>query len=159
MKIKTLSLLAAGVATMGAALGSAGAVAKPAPPATPAAVDAADGAFAGRGQFAETSGEAMYRRVCAACHMPDAKGAEGAGHYPALAGNPKLEAGGYPLSVLMQGMNGMPAIGMMMSDQQAADVVNYVRTHFGNRYKAPVTAAEAKEARAGAQAPTNQMPG
>lgn len=159
MKIRTLSLLAAGIVTMGVALGSAGAVAKSAPPATPAAVDAADGAFAGRGQFAETSGEAMYRRVCAACHMPDAKGAEGAGHYPALSGNPKLEAGGYPLSVLMQGMNGMPALGMMMSDQQAADVVNYVRTHFGNRYKMPVTAAEAKEARAGAQAPTNQMPG
>jgi len=160
MKIQTLSLLAASIVALGAALGSVtGAVAKPAPAPTPAAVDAVDGAFAGRGQFAETSGEAMYRRVCAACHMPDAKGAEGAGFYPALASNPKLEAGGYPLSVLMQGMNGMPAMGMMMTDQQAADVVNYVRTHFGNRYKDPVTAAEAKEARIGAMPPSNQSPG
>ena len=89
----------------------------------------------------------MYRRVCAACHMPDAKGAEGAGFYPALAKNPKLEAGGYPLSVLMQGMNGMPPLGKMMTDKQAADVVNYVRTHFGNKYKDPVTPEDAKAAR------------
>jgi mono/diheme cytochrome c family protein len=156
MKIQTLSLLAASVVALGTVTG---AVAKSTPAATPAAVDTADGAFAGRGQFGETSGEAMYRRVCAACHMPDAKGAQGAGFYPALAGNPKLEAGGYPLSVLMQGMNGMPALGMMMSDQQAADVVNYVRTHFGNRYKDPVTPAEAKDARAGALPPGNQTPG
>jgi mono/diheme cytochrome c family protein len=112
-------------------------------------MDAADGAFTatGRGQFGETSGEAMYRRVCAACHMPDARGAEGAGHYPALAGNPKLEAGGYPIGVLMNGLNGMPPLGKMMSDQQAADVVNYVRTHFGNHYKDAVTVADAKAAR------------
>ena len=159
MKIQTLSLAVAGVVALGTALGGGGgAAAKPAP-ASPAAIDAADGAFTGRGQFGETSGEAMYRRVCAACHMPDAKGAQGAGFYPSLAKNPNLAAGGYPLSVLMQGMNGMPAIGMMMSDQQAADVVNYIRTHFGNRYKDPVTAAEAKDARVGAQAPSNAAPG
>ena len=28
----------------------------------------------------------------------------------------------------------MPPLGQMMSDQQVADVVNYVRTHFGNSY-------------------------
>ena len=28
----------------------------------------------------------------------------------------------------------MPPIGGMMSDAQVADVVNYVRTHFGNAY-------------------------
>lgn len=143
MKIQTLALIAAATAALGAACS---ATAKP-PARTPAAIDAADGAFAGRGQFGETSGEAMYRRVCAACHMPDAKGAEGAGFYPALANNPKLEAAGYPMAVLMQGLNGMPPVGNMMSDQQAADVVNYIRTHFGNKYKDAVTAADAKAAR------------
>lgn len=143
MKMQTFTLTVASALAFGA--GAAAAAKAPVP--TPAAIDAADGAFAGRAQFGETSGEAMYRRVCAACHMPDAKGAEGAGHYPALAGNPKLEAGGYPLSVLMHGLNGMPPVGQMMSDQQAADVVNYVRTHFGNRYKDAVTAEEAKAAR------------
>ncbi len=28
----------------------------------------------------------------------------------------------------------MPPVGSMMSDEQVADVVNYVRTHFGNSY-------------------------
>jgi mono/diheme cytochrome c family protein len=142
MKTQTITLLAAAIVACGAA-------AKTTSASTPTAMDAADGAFAstGRGQFGETSGEAMYRRVCAACHMPDAKGAEGAGRYPALANNPKLEAGGYPLSVLMHGLNGMPPVGTMMTDQQAAEVVNYVRTHFGNKYRDAVTAADAKASR------------
>jgi mono/diheme cytochrome c family protein len=147
MKLQTTVLFSAAAMAFGVA---AAAEAKPAPVAgTRQAIDADDGAFAGagRGQFGETSGEAMYRRVCAACHMPDAKGAEGAGRYPALAANPRLAAGGYPLSVLMHGLNGMPPIGQMMSDQQAADVVNYLRSHFGNRYRDAVSAADAKAAR------------
>jgi mono/diheme cytochrome c family protein len=35
----------------------------------------------------------------------------------------------------------------MMTDQQVADVVNYVRTHFGNRYKDAVTATVVKSTR------------
>ncbi len=84
----------------------------------------------------------MYRRVCAACHMPDAKGAVGAGAYPALAANKKLAASGYPAYVVVNGLNGMPPIGAMMTDQQVADVVNYVRTNFGNKYKDRLTAAD-----------------
>jgi mono/diheme cytochrome c family protein len=145
MKIQTLALAAAGAVALFAVTG---AVARPKPAVGAAALDAADGAFtSGRGQFGETSGEAMYRRVCAACHMPDAKGAVGAGQYPALANNPKLEASGYPLGVVMNGLNGMPALGKQMSDQQVADVVNYVRSHFGNKYKDLVTAEEVKAAR------------
>lgn len=108
----------------------------------------ADGAFITAGQFSEPDGEKMYRRVCAACHMPDAGGvATGAGFYPALARNPKLAAGGYPVYILTHGMNGMPALGASMTDQQVADVVNYVRTNFGNRYKDKVTAADVKAVR------------
>lgn len=138
---KTLALIAAAASAL--AVMTTEIAAAPAP----LAGDAADNAFAARDKFGETSGEAMYRRVCSACHMADGKGAQGAGYYPALANNPKLEAGAYPLAVLMNGLNGMPPLGTMMSDQQAADVVNYVRTHFGNRYKDPVTAAEAKQLR------------
>lgn len=143
MKIQTLCLLASTIAALGAVTAAG---AKPAP-ATPQAIDIADGAFVTRSQFSETSGEAMYRRVCAACHMANAEGAEGAGFYPALTNNPKLEAGAYPLLVIMQGMNGMPALGGLMTDQQAADVVNYIRTHFGNHYKDAVTAEDAKASR------------
>jgi len=107
----------------------------------------ADGAFVALFKFSEPDGAKLYARVCAGCHMPDAKGATGAGFYPALAGNPKLAAGGYPTYIVLHGLNGMPAVGRMMTDQQVADVVNYVRTHFGNRYKDAVTAADAKAAR------------
>ncbi len=118
------------------------------PTAPPAYNDAADGAFAGeRGKFGETSGEATYRRVCAACHMPDAMGAVGGGHYPALAKNVKLKASGYPVYVVLHGLNGMPPIGDMMTDKQVADVVNYIRTNFGNKYKDAVTEAAVKAAR------------
>ena len=107
----------------------------------------ADGAFITGSKFSEPDGDKMYRRVCAGCHMPDAKGAQGAGFYPALAGNPKLAAAGYPTYVVTHGMHGMPAVGAMMTDQQVADVVNHIRTHFGNKYKDKVTAADVKAAR------------
>ena len=104
----------------------------------------ADGAFVSPFRFSEPDGEKIYRRICAGCHMPDGKGATGAGFYPALASNPKLEAGAYPAMVVLQGLNGMPSFAGMMTDQQIADVVNYVRTHFGNRYRDAVTPADVK---------------
>ena len=106
--------------------------------------DIADGAFAGRDRFREPDGEKMFRRVCSACHMADAKGAEGAGRYPALAANAKLGSAQYPTLVIVKGLNGMPAIGNQMSDQQVADVVNYIRTHFGNNYSADVKPEDVK---------------
>lgn len=104
-------------------------------------------AFQSSGSFGEITGESLYNNVCAACHMPDAGGAVGAGFYPALAKNERLEAGSYPLYIVMNGLNGMPAFGNMMSDQQVADVVNYVRTHFGNSFTDPVTVEEVKALR------------
>jgi mono/diheme cytochrome c family protein len=107
----------------------------------------ADGAFVSPFKFSEPDGEKIYRRVCAGCHMPDAKGAKGAGFYPALASNPKLEASGYPTMVVVHGLNGMPPFAEAMTDQQIADVVNYVRTHFGNRYRDAVKPADVKAVR------------
>ena len=105
------------------------------------------GAGGGRGGFTEQGGEAIFKNVCQGCHMPDAKGAVGAGMYPALAKNPKLEVASYPVSVVVNGQKAMPALGGMFSDQQVADVVNYIRTHFGNNYKDKVTAADVKATR------------
>jgi mono/diheme cytochrome c family protein len=105
------------------------------------------GAGGGRGGFTEQGGEAIFKNVCQGCHMPQAQGAVGAGMYPALAKNPKLEVAGYPVSVVVNGQKAMPAFGGMFSDQQVADVVNYVRTHFGNSYKDKVTPADVKSAR------------
>jgi mono/diheme cytochrome c family protein len=97
--------------------------------------------------FSEQGGAALYANVCAACHQPDAMGASGAGAYPSLAGNEKLASADYLETVLLHGLRGMPPVGRMMSDEQAADVINYVRTHFGNNYDDMVSAADIKAAR------------
>jgi mono/diheme cytochrome c family protein len=98
--------------------------------------------FADPGHFSEKDGAALYRNICQGCHMPDGKGAVGAGAYPALAGNDKLASVGYPVAVVVNGQKGMPGFAAMLSDDQIAAVVNYVRTHFGNRYTDAVSAAD-----------------
>jgi mono/diheme cytochrome c family protein len=98
-------------------------------------------------RFVEKSGDELFVNVCQGCHMPDGRGATGAGAYPSLAGNDHLETGGYPIAVIVNGQRGMPPFGEMMSDDQIAAVVNYVRTHFGNRYDDAVTPADVRAAR------------
>src|SRR4051812_17320443 len=80
-------------------------------------------------------GEAIFKGVCQGCHMPDAKGVVGAAAYPALAHNARLEVAGYAVAIVVKGQKAMPAFATMMTDQQIADVVNYVRTHFDNSYR------------------------
>jgi mono/diheme cytochrome c family protein len=79
--------------------------------------------------------------------MPDAKGAIGAGAYPALANDIRLAASVYPLTVVLNGQRAMPPIGADLSDEQVANVINYVRTHFGNHYRDALTPAAVKAAR------------
>ena len=100
----------------------------------------------GRG-FNERSGAELYAHICAACHQPDAEGAVGAAAYPALADNKKLASVDYLLTMVLHGRRGMPPVGRMMSDEQVADVSNYVRSHFGNTYGEAISAAEVKAAR------------
>ncbi len=92
-------------------------------------------------------GEAVFKGVCQGCHMTDAKGAVGAGMYPALAKDANLETAAYPVSVIVNGQKAMPPLKNFLSDQQVADVVNYIRSNFGNRYKDKVTAADVKTQR------------
>lgn len=114
----------------------------------PAALaDSAGVTFSQGDKFTEKTGEELYANVCAACHMDKGQGAVGAGHYPALAKNENLESAGYPASLILHGQNGMPPVGEMMSDDQVAAVVNYIRTHFGNDYKDAMTAEEVKDLR------------
>jgi cytochrome c5 len=98
-------------------------------------------------RFSETSGEELFASACQACHMPDGKGAVGAGTYPSLAQDSNLAAGGYPVYIVVRGQRAMPPIGALMSDAQVAAVVNYVRTHFGNQYQDAVSADDVKQAR------------
>jgi mono/diheme cytochrome c family protein len=104
-------------------------------------------AFSAGFEFAEQSGERLFAGVCRGCHMSDGKGAAGAGTYPSLAGDRNLEASGYPIDVVVNGQRGMPPFGSMMSNDQVAAVVNYLRTHFDNGYQDAVTADDVKAAR------------
>ena len=98
-------------------------------------------------RFMESTGEELFASACQGCHMPDGKGAAGAGNYPPLSNNANLEAGGYPVYVVVRGQRAMPPVGIMMSDDQVAAVVNYVRTHFGNQYRDAVSADDVKRVR------------
>jgi mono/diheme cytochrome c family protein len=100
-------------------------------------------------RFTETTGEALFASACQGCHMPDGKGAVGAGAYPSLVRDGNLETGSYPVYVVVRGQRAMPPIGAMMSDAQVAAVVNYVRTHFGNQYRDAVSADDVKLVRPG----------
>jgi mono/diheme cytochrome c family protein len=95
-------------------------------------------------RFTEKSGEALYNATCAGCHMPDGKGAQGAGHYPALADNPAVEAAPYVIANVLHGRKAMPSFGDAMNDDQVAAVVNYTRSHFGNRFAGTVTPSEVR---------------
>ncbi|MFM0073572.1 cytochrome c [Paraburkholderia sediminicola] len=98
-------------------------------------------------RFTEKSGEALYNATCAGCHMPDGKGAEGAGHYPALADNPAVGAAPYVIINVLHGRKAMPSFGDEMNDDQVAAVVNYTRTHFGNRFAGDVTPSQVRSLR------------
>ena len=119
-----------------------------APPALfPAWAQAPDGRFGDPARFVPQSGEGLYADLCQSCHMPDGVGAVGAGAYPALAANPKLASAGYALTMVIRGQKGMPPFGGLLTDEQAAAVVNYVRSHFGNHLTDEVTAVDAKAVR------------
>ena len=106
--------------------------------------------------FGKAGGAEIYGHICQGCHMPGAQGAAGAGHYPKLAGDPALVSWQYVALTVLHGKNGMPAFGQQptgelmdfllvhLSDAQVADVVNYVRSNFGNHYKG-ITAAQVAE--------------
>jgi mono/diheme cytochrome c family protein len=115
---------------------------------SPCAAHAQSGAhFSPFFRFTEQSGEQLFANVCQGCHMSDGKGAMGAGIYPSLAANKNLEASGYPVTVVVRGQRAMPPFGFMMSDDQVAAVVNYLRTHFGNDYKDSVSPEDVKSVR------------
>ena len=105
------------------------------------------------GRYPQQKGEDLYRAICQGCHMPDARGARGAGTYPPLANNPRLQSAAYALSIVANGQKAMPWFGGPLTDAQIAAVVGYVRTHFGNHYTSPVTAADVRAVRRPAPTP------
>ena len=104
-------------------------------------------------ELVSASGAEVYAHICQGCHMPDGKGAVGAGRYPALAKDPALVSWQFVALTVLQGRNAMPPFGHAsggngpfgvphLSDEQVAAVVNYVRSQFGNHYADKITPAQ-----------------
>lgn len=93
----------------------------------------------------QTDGASIYAGVCAGCHMPNGQGAQGAGDYPSLTNNSSLMATAYPVSLIVHGHKAMPALGGLLDDEQVAEVVNFIRTNFGNNYADNPSSAELVE--------------
>ena len=121
--------------------------------AAPQTVPAADASFVPLASLGSLDGAGIYGHICQGCHMPGAVGAVGAGRYPKLAGDSALASWRYVAITVLNGRKAMPAFGaggeerfethgVQLTDAQVADVVNYLRSNFGNRFKGTVTAAQ-----------------
>ena len=102
-------------------------------------------------------GEKAYL-ACVACHQPNGKGLLDT--FPPLAGSKRLLGDPeLPIKIILKGLQGeleaggekfngvMPGHELLLKDKEIADVLNYVRSAWGNQ--APeITAAKVKEVRA-----------
>jgi mono/diheme cytochrome c family protein len=103
------------------------------------------------------AGEAIYTDQCSACHMRSGKGIPRL--FPSLAGAPTVQQPNVTSleRVVLQGAQSaatpgavtgpaMPSYGWMLSDDEVASVLTYIRNAWGNAAPA-VTAASVKDAR------------
>ena len=96
-------------------------------------------------------GAQLYVDNCSGCHQVSGKGIPGV--FPPLAGNGVVVAAD-PNNILKvvdrgikarEGFIAMPAFATQLTDQQVAEIANYVRTSWGN--KAPPNATSGMVAR------------
>ncbi len=110
---------------------------------------------------ATNPGKEIYESICLNCHQPEGKGL--AGIYPPLRDSEWLQGDpGRAIRIVLHGMTGpvkvggveygktpavpMPAMGL--TDQQAADVLTYLRSPAFENPGNPVTSEEVKKVRA-----------
>jgi mono/diheme cytochrome c family protein/glucose/arabinose dehydrogenase len=80
------------------------------------------------------AGHEVYRNICQACHQPDGRGQEKLA--PSLVGSTlALAAPEIPARILLNGKEGpiglMPPVGSVLTDDQIAAVLTYVRREWG----------------------------
>ena len=104
------------------------------------------------GMLGTSDGEQIYAQICQGCHMSEGRGAIGAGYYPAFAGNPAMASANYMAATVLNGRRNMPAFAhsaknefffaaTWLTDTQVANVINFIRSHFGNHYTDTISAA------------------
>lgn len=124
-----------------------------------------------RGKEAQlyTKGESIYARegFCGTCHQPDGKGLPASGFPPLTGNNWVLGNQDRLIKLVLNGMHGpievqgkqypgqvpMTAFGAMLTDDEIAAVVTYVRNSFGNKASA-ITPAKVMEVRAATKSKT-----
>ena len=95
------------------------------------------------------AGRDIYRNTCQACHQPDGRGQEKIA--PTLIGSAlALAAPEIPARILLHGKEGpvglMPPVGSVLTDEQIANVLTYVRREWGQSGSV-VEAAAVKDVR------------
>jgi mono/diheme cytochrome c family protein len=99
---------------------------------------------------ARSKGQAIFQKICAACHQQDAAGKEGVA--PPLAGSEwvKAPSGERLVRIVLNGLNGplqvqgktwnlsMPPLRENLDDEQIAVVLNYIRSQWGGEGAAQI---------------------
>jgi mono/diheme cytochrome c family protein len=80
------------------------------------------------------AGQEIYKNMCVACHQPDGRGQEKLA--PSLIDSPlALARPEIPVRILLHGKEGptglMPPVGSVLSDEQIAAVLTYIRREWG----------------------------
>ena len=104
------------------------------------------------------TGKQVYASVCRSCHQATGQGITGV--YPPLAGSGWLiKDTSIPIRIVLHGLMGeievagtkynnvMSPQGMLLNDQEIANVLNYVRSSWGNKADVEITAEMVKEQR------------
>ena len=105
-----------------------------------------EGSIQGKTGFFTINGKKLYDDSCAGCHMQKGEGAQGTGYYPPLANNSKMQSKYYIISVVINGLRGMPSFHRMMNDEQIAAVTQYVHSDL-NSFTDTVTTANVAQLR------------
>ena len=109
-----------------------------------------------------SAGRHVYEENCSGCHQTNGKGSRAV--VPALAGNDAVTAA-EPYDVIMAVLEGFPPQGTWgamssfdaeLSNEQIADVTNYVRTAWGNDAMPNATPRMVGDWRKNVQAPNNE---
>ena len=86
-------------------------------------------------------GKVLYQGNCNACHMVNGEGLKGV--FPPLAGNEHINNTNFLVKVVLKGIRGtvtvngveynMPMTPFRFSDQETADLINYIRFSWGQK--------------------------
>jgi mono/diheme cytochrome c family protein len=117
----------------------------------------AEASWSGPGPGAVLRGQKIYEQTCLPCHQADAGGVPGMTpplQKSSYVQGPATKVIGIVLNGLNDGVeidgetysNPMPPFGTALKDQEIADVLTYVRSHFGNK-AAPVTVTQVSQIR------------